>query len=78
MLLATTEVTNRSYYGAVPLNENEVTQIATADVRAFLHGYLPPRAGEPLERVADQCCSATALSCSSASLISSRSKRVGS
>jgi AcrR family transcriptional regulator len=44
VLLAATEVTNRSYYGAVPLNENEVTQIATAGVRAFLHGYLPPPA----------------------------------
>jgi DNA-directed RNA polymerase specialized sigma24 family protein len=31
-----------------------------------------------LERFAGQCCSATALSCSSASLISARSKRAGS
>ncbi len=44
VLLAATEVTNRSYYGAIPLDETEVTSIATAGVRAFLHGYLPPPA----------------------------------
>lgn len=41
VLLAATEVTNRSYYGAVPLKDDEVTQIATAGVRTFLHGHLP-------------------------------------
>lgn len=41
VLLAATEVTNRSYHGAIPLDDDEVTQIATAGVRAFLHGYLP-------------------------------------
>jgi AcrR family transcriptional regulator len=41
VLLSGAEVTNRSYYGAIPLNENEITQIATAGVQAFLHGYVP-------------------------------------
>jgi len=41
VLLAATEVTNRSYYGAVPIDPDEVTRIATAGVRAFLDGYLP-------------------------------------
>jgi len=41
VLLAATEVTNRSYYGAIPLDDTEVIHIATAGVRAFLHGYLP-------------------------------------
>jgi AcrR family transcriptional regulator len=41
VLLSGAEVTNRSYYGAIPLKRNEITQIATAGVQAFLHGYLP-------------------------------------
>jgi AcrR family transcriptional regulator len=41
VLLSGAEVTNRSYYGAIPPTENEITQIATAGVQAFLHGYLP-------------------------------------
>jgi AcrR family transcriptional regulator len=41
VLLAATEITNRSYYGAIPLPEDEVTRISGAGVRAFLHGYLP-------------------------------------
>jgi AcrR family transcriptional regulator len=41
VLLTAAEVTNRSYYGAIPLDDQEVTRIATAGVRAFLHGYLP-------------------------------------
>ncbi len=41
VLLAATETTNRSYHGAIPLDDQEVTEIATAGVRAFLHGYLP-------------------------------------
>lgn len=46
VLLAATEIANRSYYGAIPLDDSEVTRIATAGVRAFLHGYLPPAAGQ--------------------------------
>ena len=45
MLLSGAEVTNRSYYGAIPLTEYEITQIATAGVQAFLHGYVPRRDG---------------------------------
>jgi AcrR family transcriptional regulator len=45
VLLSGAEVTNRSYYGAIPLTENEITQIATAGVQAFLHGYLPSPEG---------------------------------
>jgi AcrR family transcriptional regulator len=41
--LSGAEVTNRSYYGAIPLSENEITQIATAGVQVFLHGYVPRR-----------------------------------
>jgi len=41
VLLAATEVTNRTHHGAVPLPDEEITAIATAGVRAFLHGYLP-------------------------------------
>jgi AcrR family transcriptional regulator len=53
VLLAATEVGNRSHYGAAPLSENEVTRIATAGVRAFLHGYLPPiAAGRELNEAA--------------------------
>jgi AcrR family transcriptional regulator len=41
VLLAAAEVTNRTQYGAAPLPQHEVDQIATAGVRAFLRGYLP-------------------------------------
>jgi AcrR family transcriptional regulator len=41
VVLAATEVVNRSYHGAVPIDEEEVNEIATAGVLAFLHGYLP-------------------------------------
>jgi AcrR family transcriptional regulator len=45
VLLTAAEVTNRSHYGAIPLDEEEIARIATAGVRAFLHGYLPQPAG---------------------------------
>jgi AcrR family transcriptional regulator len=45
LLLSGAEVTNRSYYRAIPLNTNEITQIATAGVQVFLHGYLPRNDG---------------------------------
>jgi AcrR family transcriptional regulator len=35
------EVRARTYQGAIPISDAEVTTIATAGVRAFLHGYLP-------------------------------------
>jgi AcrR family transcriptional regulator len=41
VLLTATEVANRSYHGAIPLPETEITRIADAGVQAFLHGYLP-------------------------------------
>jgi AcrR family transcriptional regulator len=41
VLLSGAEVTNRSYYGAIPPTENEIIQIATAGIQTFLHGYLP-------------------------------------
>jgi AcrR family transcriptional regulator len=44
-LLAATEANNRSYFGAVPLDDSEIERIATAGVRAFLHGYLPSPTG---------------------------------
>lgn len=42
VLLTSTEIVNRSYHGARPLPDNEVTDIVTAGIRTFLHGYLPP------------------------------------
>ena len=47
VLLVGSEITSRSYYGAIPLEETEVTGIVASGVRAFLHGYLgsPPSAG---------------------------------
>ncbi|MDQ2707821.1 MAG: TetR/AcrR family transcriptional regulator [Actinomycetota bacterium] len=42
VLLTSTEVVNRSYHGAIPLPDDEVTDIVTAGIRTFLHGYLPP------------------------------------
>ncbi|HYZ54432.1 MAG TPA: TetR/AcrR family transcriptional regulator [Streptosporangiaceae bacterium] len=41
VLLTASEVANRSYHGAIPLPETEITRIADAGVHAFLHGYLP-------------------------------------
>ncbi|NYI06750.1 TetR/AcrR family transcriptional regulator [Allostreptomyces psammosilenae] len=38
-------VTDRSFYGAIPLPESEVTEIVTTGVRAFLRLYGPPRTG---------------------------------
>jgi AcrR family transcriptional regulator len=40
-LLAAAEVDNRSYHGAIPIPDAEITELATAGVRVFLHGYLP-------------------------------------
>jgi AcrR family transcriptional regulator len=45
VLLTATEVANRSYLGAIPLPEAEVTRIVTAGVRVFLRGYAPTRSG---------------------------------
>jgi AcrR family transcriptional regulator len=45
ILLSGGEVTNRSYFGALPLADDEIIQIATAGVQAFLHGYVPRSAG---------------------------------
>jgi AcrR family transcriptional regulator len=44
VVLVATEVVNRSYHGAVPVSDADVNEIATAGVRAFLYGYLPPAA----------------------------------
>ncbi|MGA8114482.1 MAG: TetR/AcrR family transcriptional regulator [Actinocatenispora sp.] len=41
VLLAASEVTSRTYHGAVPMPTDEIAEIATAGVRAFLRGYLP-------------------------------------
>ncbi len=41
VLLAATEVVNRSYYGAIPLDHAEITSIATAGVQVFLRAYRP-------------------------------------
>lgn len=38
--LAASDVANRTYHGAIPMAEEEITRIAAAGVRAFLHGYL--------------------------------------
>lgn len=40
ILLTGTEVTNRAYYGATPLDEDQIAQIAAAGVQVFLHGYV--------------------------------------
>jgi AcrR family transcriptional regulator len=50
VLLAATEVANRSYHGAIPLPQTEINRIAAAGVRAFLHGYLPVGPNEPVMR----------------------------
>lgn len=42
VLLVASEITTRTNYGAVPLRAAERKRIATAGVRVFLHGYLPP------------------------------------
>jgi len=42
VLLVGSELTSRSYYGAIPFEEPDVTRIVTAGVRTFLHGYLNP------------------------------------
>ncbi|HEY8718529.1 TetR/AcrR family transcriptional regulator [Pengzhenrongella sp.] len=48
VLLVGSELTSRSYFGAIPFEESEVTEIVTAGVRTFLHGYLgPPPATAP-------------------------------
>ena len=47
VLLAATEVANRSYHGAIPLPAAEINEIAAAGVRAFLHGYLPDGPNRP-------------------------------
>lgn len=39
--LAAREATRRSYYGAVSVDDAEITRLATAGVKAFLYGYLP-------------------------------------
>lgn len=41
VLLVAAEVTQRSYFGAIPLDDAEITEIVTSGVRAFLHGHLP-------------------------------------
>ncbi len=41
-LLVTAKLTTRARLGARALGEAEAERIATAGVRAFLHGYLPP------------------------------------
>jgi AcrR family transcriptional regulator len=45
LLLTATEANQRSYHGAFPLPAEEITRLATAGVRTFLHGYLPPVQG---------------------------------
>ena len=42
-LLVGGEVTDRSYFGAVPLDERETTRVVRAGVRTFLRGHLPRR-----------------------------------
>lgn len=39
VLLAATEISNRTAYGRVALEPDETRRLATAGVRAFLHGY---------------------------------------
>ncbi|MGY1836325.1 hypothetical protein ACI79P_14585 [Blastococcus sp. SYSU DS0510] len=41
-MLAAWDVTDRSYYGAIPLERATVERIVRSGVHAFLHGYLPP------------------------------------
>lgn len=41
ILLAASEASRRSYNGTFPLPDEEVTRLATAGVRTFLHGHLP-------------------------------------
>ncbi|MGY1718314.1 TetR/AcrR family transcriptional regulator [Blastococcus sp. SYSU DS0552] len=43
VLLAAWDVTDRSYYGAIPLEQATVERIVRSGVHAFLHGYLPAR-----------------------------------
>lgn len=47
VLLTAGEITSRSHYGANPLDENDVTRIATAGVQTFLHGYQQPAVPAP-------------------------------
>lgn len=35
------EIIDRSYYGALPLPPEEVSDLVRSGVRAFLRGYLP-------------------------------------
>lgn len=39
VLLTAAEATSRSYHGALPIPEEEVIELATSGVRAFLDGY---------------------------------------
>ncbi|MFF0860567.1 TetR/AcrR family transcriptional regulator C-terminal domain-containing protein [Nonomuraea sp. NPDC003560] len=40
-LLTVTDVNQRTFYGAVPLPQEEITQLVTIGVRAFLRSYAP-------------------------------------
>lgn len=41
MLLSSTEVTSRTFHGALPMAQDEIDRIATAGVEAFLRAYRP-------------------------------------
>jgi AcrR family transcriptional regulator len=43
-LLTITDVNQQTFYGAVPLAQEEITEIVTTGVRAFLRSYAVPRA----------------------------------
>lgn len=43
VLLAAWDVTDRSFYGAIPLDQAAVEHIVRSGVHAFLYGYKPPR-----------------------------------
>ncbi len=41
VLLSSTEVTSRTFHGALPMAQDEIDRIATAGVEAFLRAYRP-------------------------------------
>jgi hypothetical protein len=42
-LLTVTDVNQQTFYGAIPLPQDEIDRIVTTGVRAFLRVYAPPR-----------------------------------